>query len=100
MRFKVVPSAKIKRVYLLLAAKNRTEVEKAIVDYIGVLGWAKSSPMFIEGGKREGRIIFSIDRKEIHNIRAAFESSASQIQIVKISGTIKGLIGRALDKKI
>ena len=91
MKFKVMPSARIKRVYLLLEAKSRAEVEGVIFEYLGILGWAKVSPVFVEGGKKEGRIILSIDRKEINNIRAAFESAPSKIKVLKVSGTIKGL---------
>jgi RNase P/RNase MRP subunit POP5 len=91
MKLKGKPSAKIKRVYLLLEAKSRTDLEKSIVDYIGILGWAKASPMFLEGGKKEGRIILSLDRGEINNVRAAFEASPMKIKILRVSGTIKGL---------
>ena len=91
MKFKVKPSARIKRIYLLLEAKSRTEIEKAIVDYIGILGWAKASPIFVEGGKKEGRIVISLDRKEINNVRAAFETYADKIKVLRISGTIKGV---------
>ena len=91
MKLKEKPSARVKRNYLLLQGGNRSEVEKVIVDYIGILGWAKASPVFVEGGEKEGRMILSIDRGEINNIRAAFESSPVNIKILKVSGTIKGL---------
>lgn len=91
MQFKVMPSARVKRIYVLLEAKNRTEVESTIFEYLGILGWAKVSPVFVEGGKREGRIILSIDRREVSNIRAAFEGSPTKIKMLKVSGTIKGL---------
>lgn len=91
MKLREKPSAKVKRVYLLLEAKSRTDVEKSILDYIGILGWAKASPVFLEGGKKEGRIILSLDRGEINNARAAFEASPMRIKIIRASGTIKGL---------
>jgi len=91
MKLKEKPSAKVKRVFLLLEAKNRADIEKSIVDYIGILGWAKASPVFVGGGKKEGRIILSVERGEITNIRAAFEASSLSIRILKVSGTIKGL---------
>ena len=47
MALKTKPSAKIKRRYLLLEAKSKKEVEQVILDYIGILGWAKASPYFI-----------------------------------------------------
>ena len=91
MKLKEKPSAKVKRVYLLLEAKTRNEVEKSIIDYIGILGWARASPVFVEGGRKEGRIVLSLDRGEINSVRAAFESSPSKIKILRVSGTIKGL---------
>lgn len=84
MKLKIKPSAKIKRRYLLLEA-NKSEVEKAILDYIGILGWAKASPVFLK------EKILSIDRKELTNVRAAFEASPYKIKTLKVSGTLKGL---------
>jgi len=88
MRLKIKPSAKIKRRYLIIDAKNKKEVEKAILEYIGILGWAKASPVFV---KTKPKLILSIDRKEITNVRAAFEASPYKIKTVKVSGTLKGL---------
>ena len=86
-----MPSARTKRVYILLEAKSRSDVEKAVLDYIGILGWAKASPVFVDGGKKEGRMVLAIDRKEIVDVRAAFEASPLKIKTIKASGTIKGL---------
>ncbi len=87
MKFKIKPSAKIKRRYLLLEAENKVQVEKTILDYIGILGWAEAKPFFAEGKK----LILAIDRKSLEKIRAAFEISSSKIKILKVSGTLKGL---------
>jgi len=83
------PSQRIKRRYLLLKAKNKEDVEKVILDYVGILGWARASPFFA-GTKKEG-IVFAIDRKMVDEIRAAFELSKEDIKIIKVSGTLKGL---------
>jgi len=91
MKLKEKASARVKRIYLLLEAKSRADVEKSIVDYIGILGWAKASPVFLEGGKKEGRIVLSLDRGEVNNVRAAFEASPMKIKVLRASGTIKGL---------
>jgi len=91
MKLKEKASARVKRIYLLLEARSRTDVEKSIVDYIGILGWAKASPVFLEGGKKEGRMILSLDRGEVNNVRAAFEASPMKIKVLRASGTIKGL---------
>ena len=88
MKLKLKPSARMNRHYILLEAKSKKEVEQAILDYIGILGWAKASPIFIND---KNKIILSIDRKEITNIRAAFELSNSDIKVLRVSGTLKGL---------
>ena len=87
----MMPSARTNRTYIMLEAKSRAEIEKVIVDYIGILGWARASPIFVEGGKSEGRFVLAINREEISNVRAAFAASALNIKILKASGTIKGL---------
>ena len=86
---KLRASAKIKRRYLLIEG-NKEEVEKAILDYIGILGWAKAMPVFVLPKKGE-RIILSVDRKELTNVRAGFEASPYKIKVLRVSGTIKGL---------
>lgn len=88
MKLKIKPSAKINRRYLLLQAKNIKEIEKAILEYIGILGWAEASPKFIKSKK----IILAIDRGALIKVRAAFELSPYKIQIQKVSGTLKGLL--------
>lgn len=88
MALKLNPSNKIKRRYLLIKAESRDKIEKVILDYIGILGWAKAKPFFV---KSEGKIILAIDRKEVDNVRAAFEVCNENIDILKVSGTLKGL---------
>ena len=92
MKLKIRPSAKIKRRYLLIEGK-KSDDEKAILDYIGILGWAKASPVFVEPlrEKPKDKIILSIDRKELTNVRASFEMTRDKIKILKVSGTLKGL---------
>lgn len=91
MNLKLKPSAKARKIYLLIEGGSRVEVEKAILDYLGALGWAKASPIFVEGGKMEGRIVLAVERDELDNVRAAFGASKLGIKILKSSGTIKSL---------
>jgi RNase P/RNase MRP subunit POP5 len=76
------------RRYLLLNANSKEDVEKAILEYIGILGWAKAAPMFL---KSNSHLVLAVDRKELADIRSAFELSNREIKILKVSGTIKGL---------
>lgn len=89
MKLKAKPSARIKRRYILLDSGKKEDAEKAILDYIGILGWARAAPIFITGKK--DKLVISVDRKEVDNVRAAFELSSSGIKISKVSGTLKGL---------
>lgn len=85
---KIKPSAKIKRRYLLLEAKSKKTVEKIILEYIGILGWAKASPVFLE---KNNKIILAVERKSFNDVRAAFELCDNNIKILKVATTIKGL---------
>jgi RNase P/RNase MRP subunit POP5 len=85
---KLKPSARMKRRYLLIDG-NKEVIEKSILDYIGILGWAKASPKFVK--KLGGNIVLAIDRKEIDKVRGAFAISADKISVLKVSGTLKGL---------
>ena len=87
---KLKPSNRINFRYLLLDAKSREQVEKIVLDYLGILGWAKANPRFVNSGKIKN-IILAINRKEIDNVRAAFEICTENIKVLKVSGTLKGL---------
>ena len=81
-------SARINSRYFLIKGKKE-EVEKAILDYVGILGWALATPRFI---RSEGeKIILAINREEINNVRGAFALSADKIEVLRVSGTLKGL---------
>ncbi len=104
MRLKIKPSAKINRRYLLLNG-DKKDIEKTILDYIGVLGWARAKVVFVRDlkGAFEGHVILSVDRSELGNVRAAFElggrgselgiggSGVGKIKVLGVSGTLKGL---------
>lgn len=88
---KIKASGKIRRRYLLIEAGSRKEIESAILDYIGILGWARASPVFVDMKKRNEKIVLSVDRAEVENVRAAFCASKNKIRVIRVSGTIKGL---------
>ena len=89
MKVKVKPSAKVNKRYLLIEGSKK-DIEKAILDYIGILGWAKASPNFVKDFK-EGKTILAVDRKSVNDVRAALEISKEKIEIIRVSGTLKGL---------
>jgi RNase P/RNase MRP subunit POP5 len=99
-RLKLKPSARDKRRYLLISEKSNKKIEQAILDYVGVLGFAKSGYMQVQHRSVYPKIsgankkiikhsIGSIHRKELENIRAAL--AFAKISIAKVSGTLKGL---------
>lgn len=95
MKLKLKKSLRAKRRYLLLEARHRNDVEKVILDYVGILGWARAAPEFPNLFKyKTDKIVLAVERKSLTEIRAAFEISNSEIKVLKVSGTLKGLLGR------
>lgn len=78
----LIPSHKENRRYILFEG-NKKDVENAILEYIGVLGFSKASPFFIKEN------IVAVNREEIEKVRASF--IFKNIKILRVSGTIKGL---------
>jgi RNase P/RNase MRP subunit POP5 len=89
MKLKSKPSQRIKKRYLLIEGK-KDDVERAILDYLGILGYAKASPLFVPFKGDTSKLILAVDRSEINNIRAAFELVKS-IKVLRVSGTITRL---------
>lgn len=84
---KLRPSAKLNKRYLLIKG-SRESVEQAILDYLGILGWAKAAPAFISSKDKE--VILSVNRQELSNVTAAF-ALVKDIELRKVSGTLAGL---------
>lgn len=91
MTLKPKPSNRIKRRYFLIEANSKDEVERAILDYLGILGWAKASPFFVKSKYDNNKIILAVDRKAVDDVRAAFELFPGNIKVLRVSGTLKGL---------
>lgn len=90
MKLKASSSERIKKRYLLIEGKKE-DAEKAILDYIGILGWARAGVVWVDvHGLKTGEVL-SVDRAEVMNVRAAFEASSYRIKVVRVSGTLKGL---------
>ena len=87
---KLKSSARTSNRYLLIQG-TKENVEKAILDYIGTLGYAKASPKFVKTTAGKGKLVVSVNRSEIDKVRGAFALSADKIKVLKVSGTLKGL---------
>lgn len=85
-RLKLKSSARDKRRYFLVGASNE-KIEKAILNYIGVLGFGRASYMFV---KRVGdKSVGSCVTKSLNDVRVALAMKG--IRIERVSGTLKGL---------
>ena len=85
---KLKSSMRINRRYLLLSAESKEEVVKVILDYVGILGWAKAKPFFV---KSTSNIILAVDRSALNDVRASFAVCKEKIRVIRVSGTLKGL---------
>lgn len=89
------PSHRENKRYLLIKGKDadKKAIEETILEFIGVFGWAEASPQFIHQNKQEkNSIVLCINRKSLDKIKASFTMSNKDLQIVKVSGSIKNLI--------
>lgn len=82
MEKKLKPSMRENKRYLLTNA-SKEKAEKAILDFLGILGYAKAGVVFTSNN------VVAVNRKELDKIRAAFE--LADIKVRRVSGTIKGL---------
>lgn len=89
MVLKLKSTQRINRRYLLIEAESKEIVEKTILDYIGILGYSKAGVNFVN--EFENKIILSVTRESLNEVRASFELSKEKIKVILVSGTIKGL---------
>jgi RNase P/RNase MRP subunit POP5 len=87
-RLKLKPSARDKRRYFLVKSSN-AKVEAAILEYIGVLGFAKSAYMKVNTKDFPGKLVGSCLAKSINEVRASL--ALARIKIIRVSGTLKSL---------
>ena len=79
---KLKPSMRENKRYMLVD-KGKEEVERAILDFIGILGYAKAGISFPAGN------IVACNREEVDKVRGALV--AAGINVRRVSGSIKGL---------
>lgn len=88
MSVKLRPSARLNRRYLLVRG-TQSAIERALLDYLGLLGWSRAAPVFI--GHHDGRIILAVTREELIDVRAALGLASESLIIERVSGTLDGL---------
>ena len=84
------PSMRENKRYLLIKGKNlKNNVEKAILEFIGVLGMSKASLSWITKG--ENSSIISVNREMVDSVRASLGVWPEKMTVERVSGTLKGL---------
>jgi RNase P/RNase MRP subunit POP5 len=84
------PSMREKKRYLLVRGKNlRENIEKAILDFVGVFGMSKMGLSFIKDGKDSA--IICVNREAVDSVRASLVVFPEKISVERVSGTLKGL---------
>ena len=82
------PSMRENKRYLLVKGKIN-EIEKAIYEFIGVLGMSKAGLGWIKRGKDSA--IIAVNRGSVDHVRASFAAWHDKISVKRVSGTLKGL---------
>ena len=84
------PSMRENKRYLFVRGKNlKKNIEKSILEFIGILGMSRTGLGWIKTGKDSA--IISVNRKMVDSIRASFSVFSKRINVEKVSGTLKGL---------
>jgi RNase P/RNase MRP subunit POP5 len=96
-KIKLMPTLREKRHYVVLIGEGAEQelkkiIEKAILDFIGTLGYAKAGPLFIEGGKNKGNVYFivSVVTGYVDAVKSAMALiKKPRVKCIGVSGTIK-----------
>jgi RNase P/RNase MRP subunit POP5 len=84
------PSMRENKRYLFVEGENlKGNIEKAILDFIGVLGMSKVGLEFIK--TNENSAIISVNREMVDSVRASLCVFFNKIEVKMVSGTLKGL---------
>lgn len=86
------PSIRENKRYMILNGKNLPEnVERAILEFSGVLGMSEMGIVWISSNKLKDSAIIGVNRESLDLARACFSVYHEKIEVTKVSGTLKGL---------
>ena len=86
----LIPSHKENKRYLFVKGENcKKNIEKAILEFLGVLGLSKCGLSFIESNKDS--CIICVNREAVDSVRASLVVFPEKMEVTKVSGTLKGL---------
>ena len=84
------PSMREKKRYILVKGRNlRENVEKSILDFIGVLGISKAGLEWVKSGSDSA--VIAVNRKSVDHVRASFAVWPEKISVARVSGSLKRL---------
>ncbi|MBI2044164.1 hypothetical protein HYT24_02260 [Candidatus Pacearchaeota archaeon] len=84
------PSMREKKRYLFVTGNNLEEnIEKAILDFMGILGMSKTGLSWIK--KEKNSVIIAINRESVDHVRASFAVFPEKISVEGVSGSIKNV---------
>jgi RNase P/RNase MRP subunit POP5 len=90
----LIPSHKENKRYLLVRGNNvRQNIEKAILEFSGIIGMSRCCLSFIKPEKDFGKdtLVICVNRDCVDLIRASLVVYPEKMEVVKVSGTLKGL---------
>jgi RNase P/RNase MRP subunit POP5 len=85
------PSMREKKRYLLVRGSVK-DIEKAILEGVGVIGDSKTGLKRIKSEKNSA--IISVNRQAVDSVRACFAIWPGKLRVEKVSGTLRGLRGK------
>ncbi|MCL6579258.1 MAG: hypothetical protein K6T73_07725 [Candidatus Bathyarchaeota archaeon] len=103
-RLKLLPTLREKRHYIVIAVEAKDKefeetvlkeiINKAILNFIGILGYAQAGPIFVESGivGKKFYFIVSVTTKYVDKVKAAIaliDEPNLSFRSVGVSGTIK-----------
>ena len=84
------PSMRENKRYLLVEGGDlRKNIEKAILDFIGVLGFSRVGLEFIKSDRNSA--VISVNREMVDSVRASLCVFPEKMEVKMVSGTLKGL---------
>jgi len=86
-KMKILPSSMRERKRYLLVKDDPKKIEKAILKFVGELGYAKANPQFVH---EDHKLILSINHDTLNDIRTSL--ALSSIEVFGVSGTIEALM--------
>ncbi len=84
------PTMRENRRYLLVQGQDlRKNVERAVLDFIGALGYSKAGLEWIK--ENSDSAVISVNREAVNNVIASLTLFPKKIEVKRVSGTLKGL---------